>query len=232
MTPRPRSPRSARTAGTRFDRAIADYLAAHVDDRIDRRVTTGAKDRGDLGGLRLSPALRGGRVVAECKNTRQLRLSEWARQAETERDHDDTRTGNTQEKPMTPRSHPYKPPLWTSTTGTGNIHNEHLHCGLNRRRGGMGDQGPRVRDEGVPIPIPPRPPRGRPAAETARLHTQLAEEGLTDTEIATRLGITPGSLSDALRRHRTTTGQARLNRAASARLRTELATWYRNGCPL
>ena len=36
-----RSRASARAAGTRFERAVADYLATHVDDRIDRRVGTG-----------------------------------------------------------------------------------------------------------------------------------------------------------------------------------------------
>ena len=39
---RRRSRASAKSAGARFERHIADYLAAHVDDRIDRRVKTGA----------------------------------------------------------------------------------------------------------------------------------------------------------------------------------------------
>ena len=53
---------SAKAAGTRFERLIADTLAAHVDDRIDRRAKTGARDKGDIGGLRHM----GGRVVIEC----------------------------------------------------------------------------------------------------------------------------------------------------------------------
>jgi hypothetical protein len=84
-----RSRASAKTAGSRFERAIADYLAAHVDDRIDRRVKTGAKDRGDLGGIRLSPALGGGRVVGECKDTASTQLGPHHNEAEIERGNDD-----------------------------------------------------------------------------------------------------------------------------------------------
>lgn len=84
-----RSRRSARTAGTRFERLIADYLAANIDDRIDRRAKTGAKDRGDIGGLRLSPALRSGRVVAECKDCASPALGVWQTEAEVERRNDD-----------------------------------------------------------------------------------------------------------------------------------------------
>lgn len=81
-----RNHRSARQAGTRFERQIADYLAATLgDDRIDRRVKTGAKDRGDITGLRHM----GQRLVAECKNTTRLELSTWLREAEIERGNDD-----------------------------------------------------------------------------------------------------------------------------------------------
>lgn len=90
---RTRNHRSAKAAGTRFERSIADYLAEHVDDRIDRRVKTGAKDRGDLAGIRLSPALRSGRVVAELKNTSRVDLAGWAREAATERMNDDALVG-------------------------------------------------------------------------------------------------------------------------------------------
>lgn len=91
--PRGRSRRSAKAAGSRFERAVADYLAMAVDDRIDRRVKTGAKDRGDLGGVRLSPALGGGRVVVECKNTTRHNLGQWAAEAEAERGNDDAVAG-------------------------------------------------------------------------------------------------------------------------------------------
>lgn len=84
-----RNHRSARTAGSRFERSIADCLAALVDDRIDRRVKTGSKDRGDIGGLRHM----GGRLVAECKDVTKLALGTWVREAEVERGNDDAIAG-------------------------------------------------------------------------------------------------------------------------------------------
>lgn len=82
---------SARSAGTRFERTIADFLATRLgDDRIDRRPKTGAKDRGDIGGVR-TPL--GGRVVLECKDTTRLDLPGWLRQAEVERGNDDAVAG-------------------------------------------------------------------------------------------------------------------------------------------
>lgn len=84
-----RTRRSARQAGARFERAIADWLAAHIDDRIDRRVKGGNKDRGDIGGLRAM----GGRVVAECKDTSRTSLGTWAAEAEVERGNDDAIAG-------------------------------------------------------------------------------------------------------------------------------------------
>ncbi|MEU0312485.1 hypothetical protein [Nocardioides sp. NPDC006273] len=76
---------SAKAAGARFERDIADYLAANVDDRIDRRVKTGSKDRGDLGGWRYA----GLRIVAECKNVIKLSLGTWWAEAEIEKANDD-----------------------------------------------------------------------------------------------------------------------------------------------
>lgn len=84
-----RSPRSAREAGTRFERSIADCLTERVDDRIDRRVKTGNKDRGDIGGLRA----HGQRVVIECKNVARLDLSGWINEADIERGNDDAVAG-------------------------------------------------------------------------------------------------------------------------------------------
>ena len=80
---------SAKAAGTRHERLVADYLATHVDDRIDRRVKTGAKDRGDIAGLRHY----GHRVVIECKNVTRPDISGWLREAETERLNDDAIAG-------------------------------------------------------------------------------------------------------------------------------------------
>ena len=80
---------SAKKAGSSFERSTADYLAAVVDDRIDRRVKTGAKDRGDIGGVRI----HGKRVVLECKNTAKTNLAGWAAETETERGNDDALAG-------------------------------------------------------------------------------------------------------------------------------------------
>jgi hypothetical protein len=80
-----RSRASAKAAGSRFERSIADALAIHVDDRIDRRVKTGAKDRGDIAGWRYA----GLRIVAECKDVVATNLGGWIREAETERLNDD-----------------------------------------------------------------------------------------------------------------------------------------------
>lgn len=76
---------SSRKAGTTFERSIADHLAQHVDDRIDRRVKTGAKDRGDIGGLRVF----GHRVVIEAKNVVKMSLGTWWAEAVIECGNDD-----------------------------------------------------------------------------------------------------------------------------------------------
>lgn len=84
---RPRSARnraSARKAGTSFERLVADYLAAVVDDRIDRRVKTGPRDKGDIASIRIAA----GRVVMETKDCVRLDLPRWAREAENERRND------------------------------------------------------------------------------------------------------------------------------------------------
>ena len=80
-----RNRRSARQAGSRFEREVADYLADKVDDRIDRRVKTGARDKGDIGGLRHM----GQRVVIECKNTSRTNLGTWINEAHTAMGNDD-----------------------------------------------------------------------------------------------------------------------------------------------
>lgn len=80
---------SARAAGARFERSIADWLAQHLDDRIDRRVKTGAKDRGDIGGIRH----RGERVVLELKDTARTDLAGWTREAHIEAGNDDAAIG-------------------------------------------------------------------------------------------------------------------------------------------
>lgn len=82
---------SAKKAGSSFERLVADYLAQRLnDDRIDRRVKTGNKDRGDIGGVR---TIRGGRVVIEAKSVSRDNLPLWIRQAEVERLNDDAVIG-------------------------------------------------------------------------------------------------------------------------------------------
>lgn len=86
MPARRRSRTSAKKAGAGFERAQADWLAVRLgSDHIDRRVKTGAADKGDIAGVRLPG---GGRVVIECKNTSKLALPAWLREAETERVND------------------------------------------------------------------------------------------------------------------------------------------------
>lgn len=85
-----RNHRSAKAAGTRFERQIADALAQALDDdRIDRRPKTGAKDRGDIGGVRI----HGQRLVLECKNTTRLALPQWTAEARIEAGNDDALVG-------------------------------------------------------------------------------------------------------------------------------------------
>lgn len=81
---------SAKKAGSSFEASIAVYLAAHVDDRIERRARNGAKDRGDLSGLRHM----GGRLVVEVKNYGgRLLPAEWLAETEIERGNDDALAG-------------------------------------------------------------------------------------------------------------------------------------------
>ena len=81
---------SAKSAGTRTERAVADYLAATLeDDRIDRRVKTGAKDRGDISGVRV----HGQRLVIEVKDRARVDLPGWTNEAHTEAGNDDALVG-------------------------------------------------------------------------------------------------------------------------------------------
>lgn len=76
---------SAKAAGARFERQVADHLAKYLDDRIDRRVKGGSKDRGDIGGLRHM----GQKVAIECKNTSRINLGTWINEAHTAMGNDD-----------------------------------------------------------------------------------------------------------------------------------------------
>lgn len=85
-----RNRQSAKSAGTRTERHLADYLAHQLgDDRIDRRAKTGAKDRGDITGLRCHNQ----RLVIEVKDCARLDLAGWVAQAATEAGNDDALAG-------------------------------------------------------------------------------------------------------------------------------------------
>lgn len=76
--------------GTRFESLVVGYLSRVLaDERIERRTLAGARDRGDVSGLRL----HGLRVVAECKDCQTQRMPEWLREAEAERGNDDAAFG-------------------------------------------------------------------------------------------------------------------------------------------
>lgn len=83
---------SAKKAGALFERVVADYLAAELDDdRIERRVRNGNKDRGDISGVRM---VTGERVVIESKDYGGIyHVAEWLKEAETERGNDDATIG-------------------------------------------------------------------------------------------------------------------------------------------
>lgn len=84
-----RNLRSAKAAGAKFERDVANILADKIDDRIDRRVKTGAKDKGDIAGIRH----HGRRIVVECKNTAKISLGTWIGEAHEEAVNDDALCG-------------------------------------------------------------------------------------------------------------------------------------------
>ncbi|WP_294163803.1 hypothetical protein [uncultured Corynebacterium sp.] len=85
-----RNRQSAKQAGARFERVIADHLAEVWDDRIDRRVKTGATDKGDIVNFRY----QGDRVVIECKDYGgKIHAAQWVREAATEAENDNARAG-------------------------------------------------------------------------------------------------------------------------------------------
>lgn len=84
-----RNRRSAKAAGARFERQVADYLNETVSEWIDRRPKAGAKDRGDLANVRLA----GRKVVVECKDVTRLNLPKWVAEAHVEAENDDALIG-------------------------------------------------------------------------------------------------------------------------------------------
>lgn len=85
-----RSRKSAKSAGTATERAVANYLAQALDDdRIDRRPRNGKKDRGDIGGVQV----RGQRLVIEAKDCARSDFPGWVREAHIEAAHDNALCG-------------------------------------------------------------------------------------------------------------------------------------------
>lgn len=81
-----RNRNSAKQAGARFERNIADWLRDNVSEWIDRKVKTGAIDRGDIANVRTH---NNERVVVEAKDYGgRLEAGTWVKEAETERVND------------------------------------------------------------------------------------------------------------------------------------------------
>lgn len=76
-----RTRKSAKAAGARFERVVADYLAEELaDDRIDRAPKAGAKDKGDIANVRMGDR----KIVIECKDVARMDLPKWTREARVE----------------------------------------------------------------------------------------------------------------------------------------------------
>ena len=78
-----RSRASAKAAGSRHERVVADYLKLHVSRFVDRMPKYGAKDRGDILNVETFNELP---VAVEAKDYGgRLEAGTWLREAETER---------------------------------------------------------------------------------------------------------------------------------------------------
>lgn len=82
---------TAKAAGARFERLVADGLAEALEDtRIDRKVKTGSKDKGDIANVRHGDH----KIVIECKDRGgQFYAAEWVAEAEAERVNDEALAG-------------------------------------------------------------------------------------------------------------------------------------------
>lgn len=85
-----RNRKSAKKAGSSFERLVADYLKTVLGADIDRQVKTGNKDQGDIRGLYVN----GKKIVLECKDYGgKHELPQWLLEAETERGNADAEYG-------------------------------------------------------------------------------------------------------------------------------------------
>lgn len=66
----------SKAKGSAWERRLVDFLVAHGHPNAERRVTEGAKDRGDVAGI---PGW-----VVEAKNCRTIDLAGWCDEAERE----------------------------------------------------------------------------------------------------------------------------------------------------
>ena len=80
-----RSVSKQRAKGTAFETLIVRYLNDHGFPHAERRALHGTADLGDITG---TPG-----IIWECKNHKQLRLSEWMTQTETEKQNADAEIG-------------------------------------------------------------------------------------------------------------------------------------------
>lgn len=79
---------ASKRKGTAGESAVVDTLQA-AGYPAERRALSGAKDRGDVSGIRA----RIGRVVIEVKNCAQMALGAWVDEANAERDNDNAAIG-------------------------------------------------------------------------------------------------------------------------------------------
>jgi hypothetical protein len=82
---------TAKQAGASFERLVANYLAENLgDDGIDRQVKTGAKDLGDIRGVKTF----GRKLVIEAKDYGgKLHPTTWIREAQVEAGNADAAAG-------------------------------------------------------------------------------------------------------------------------------------------
>lgn len=86
-----RTRKTAKQAGAKFEKLVADFLAENLDDRIERRVLGGAKDRGDIANVRDS---HNRRIVIEAKDYGgKLNLPQWTKEAHQEAVNDNAHVG-------------------------------------------------------------------------------------------------------------------------------------------
>lgn len=78
-----RSRASAKAAGAKHERVIADYFEKHLSRFIDKMPKYGANDRGDIANVE---TFNEGRIAVECKDYGgQLKVGPWLDEAEVER---------------------------------------------------------------------------------------------------------------------------------------------------